>query len=224
MDLYDISVPLSAALPVYPGDPAVSLQRLATEAADGGASVTRLLMTTHSGTHLDVPRHLWPDGLAVDQIPLNRLMGPAMVAEIKEAGAIDDKTLRHLPLHGAERLLLKTGNSSLWSRSGFCSEYTALNEEAAVWLVEAGVKLVGIDYLSIEPYPASGRVHEILLAGDVLILEGLDLSAVPPGPYELICLPLAIAGGDGAPVRAVLRGHGRHHGAGPDLHSSRWPL
>jgi arylformamidase len=224
MDLYDISVPLSADLPVYPGDPAVSLERLTGDPADSGISVTRLTMTTHSGTHLDVPRHLWADGQAVAEVPLDRLMGPALVMEIKEQGEIGSRTLRHLPLQGTERLLLKTGNSRLWHQSTFCRDYTALNEEGATWLVEAGIRLVGIDYLSIEPFPASGRVHEILLGSGVLILEGLDLSAVPPGPYELICLPLAVAGGDGAPARAVLRSHGRHHGDNLDLHSTRWPL
>lgn len=223
MDLYDISVPLSPTLPIYPGDPAVTLERLTTT-GNAAISVSRLTMGTHSGTHLDVPRHVRPDGAAVDEVPLNRLMGPATVLEIREEGDIDRSILRRLPLQGAERLLLKTGNSRFWHQPDFCSDYSALSEDGAVWLVEAGVRLVGIDYLSIEPFSGNGRVHQILLDAGVLILEGLDLSAVPPGPYELICLPLAIAGGDGAPVRAVLRGHGRHHGDAADLHSSRWPL
>jgi arylformamidase len=223
MDLYDISVPLSAALPVYPGDPAVALEQLAPS-DDGAVSVTRLTLGTHSGTHLDAPRHVRHDGATMDEIPLDRLMGPATVLEIREDGEIDRRLLHRLPVQGAERLLFKTGNSRLWRQPGFCRDYSALTEDGAAWLVEAGVRLVGIDYLSIEAFSGSGRVHRILLDAGVLILEGLDLSAVPPGPYELICLPLAVAGGDGAPARAVLRGHGRHHGGGPDRHSSRWPL
>lgn len=223
MDLYDISVPLSATLPVYPGDPAVTLERL-TMPGNGTISVTRLTMGTHSGTHLDVPRHVRPDGAAVDEIPLSRLMGPATVLEIREEREIDSRILRRLPIQGAERLLFKTGNSRLWRQPGFCSEFSALSEDGAAWLVEAGVKLVGIDYLSIESSTGSGKVHQTLLDAGVLILEGLDLTAVPAGHYELICLPLAIAGGDGAPARAVLRGHGRHQGDTPELHSSRWPL
>lgn len=220
MEIYDISVPLSSALPVYPGDPPLSLERLGGE----GPSVSLLTMTTHSGTHLDVPRHLRKIGLAADEIPLNLLMGPALVAEIKDVREIGSRELRHLPVKGAERLLLKTGSSRLWQQSSFSSDYAALTEEGAAWIVDAGVKLVGIDYLSIEAFPASGRVHEILLGAGVLILEGLDLAAVQPGTYELICLPLPVAGGDGAPARAILRRHGSHHGDTPDLHSSRWPL
>jgi arylformamidase len=220
MEIYDISVPLSAALPVYPGDPPFSLEKL----EGGGPSVSRLTMTTHCGTHLDAPRHIFPTGLPVDEIPLEILIGPALVAEIPDTCEISSRSLQHLPIKGAERLLLKTGSSSLWRQAGFSSDYGALTEDGAIWLVDAGVKLVGIDYLSIEAFPASGRVHEILLGAGVLILEGLNLSAVPPGPYELICLPLPVAGGDGAPARAILRRHGSHHGGTLDLHSSRWPL
>jgi len=160
----------------------------------------------------------------VDQIPLERLIGPALVLEVEGHPHLGRAELERFPLSGVERLLLKTGNSRLWNRQGFQRNFTALTVDGAQFLVEAGVRLVGIDYLSVEPMDGDGTVHQTLLGNGVLVVEGLNLSQVHPGEYELICLPLKIEGGDGAPVRAVLRGATSGAQAGFDPHTTKWPL
>jgi arylformamidase len=162
-------------------------------------------MGDHSGTHLDAPGHQLPGGASLDAVPLSLLMGRALVADLRGATEIGVRQLERLPLRGEERLLLKTDNSLLWDQPGFRSEYVALSVEGAGYLVRSGIRLVGIDYLSIERFGGDGSVHRTLLENGVIILEGLDLSTVSAGLFELICLPLRIAGGNGAPARAVLR-------------------
>ncbi|UFS71784.1 cyclase family protein [Geomonas sp. RF6] len=225
MRIHDISVPLAPTLPVYPGDPSVRIDPWSQISEGEAANVSRVIISTHSGTHIDAPRHFDDQGATVDQIPLPLLIGPALVVEIPEVKVIGRRELERLPVRGVGRLLLKTDNSMLWKRSSFTSDFAALSVDGAQYLMECGVKLVGIDYLSMERYEGDGSVHRALLDGGALILEGLNLSDVPAGEYELICLPLRIAGGDGAPVRAILRG-----GAGPnedshfDPHTTKWPL
>jgi len=206
MRIYDITMPLSAELPFYPGDFPVEIVPWTRVAAGDSANVSRLTLCTHAGTHIDPPRHFDDLGLAVDELPLGLLIGRALVLEIPGVPLVDRTHLQQLPVHGVERLILKTGNSELWNREGFRPDFAALSVDGARFLVEAGVKLVGIDYLSVERVDGDGEVHQTLLANGVLILEGLNLADVEPGEYELICLPLKIKGGDGAPVRALLRG------------------
>ncbi|AJE02000.1 cyclase family protein [Geobacter pickeringii] len=225
MKIYDITVPLSPHLPVYPGDPPVGVEAVTRISRGDPANVSLLTLSTHSGTHLDVPRHCRDGGATVDHVPPSLLVGGARVVEVREARAIGARELARLPVRGAERLLLRTGNSLLWDRPGFQDDFAALTEEGARYLVEAGVRLVGIDYLSIERFGGDGTVHRILLDAGVVILEGLNLEGVPPGSYELICLPLKVAGGDGAPARAILRsGEPAEERPAPDLHTTRWPL
>jgi arylformamidase len=204
MNIYDISVSLSEDLPVFPGDPPVRIESVTSLARGDTANVSRIGMSTHSGTHLDPPRHFNEYGISVDQIPLPLLIGPALVVELPEIKDITSTELARLPIRGEERLLLKSANSLLWSKPAFCSNYSALTPDGARFLVDVGVKLVGIDYLSIERLDGDGEVHRILLDNGVVILEGLNLTGVPPGSYELVCLPLKIAAGDGAPARALL--------------------
>jgi arylformamidase len=205
MRIVDISVPLSNGFPVYPGDPDVKIEpSLLLERGDG-ANVSRLSLGDHSGTHLDAPGHLLPSGASLDAVSLSLLMGRALVADLRGAAEIGVRQLEGLPLRGEERLLLKTDNSLLWDQPGFRPEYVALSVEGAGYLVRSGIRLVGIDYLSIEKFGGDGSVHRTLLENGVIILEGLDLSTVSAGLFELICLPLRIAGGNGAPARAVLR-------------------
>jgi len=225
MITHDITVPLSPHLPVYPGDPAVTFEPVTRIARGDTANVTRITLTTHSGTHLDVPGHCRDGGATVDHLPLSLLMGKARVLDLRGTGTIGRRELARLPARGEERLLLRTDNSLLWNRPGFQDEFTHLTEEGAAYLIEAGVRLVGIDYLSIEGIDSGITVHRMLLDAGVVILEGITLAEVEPGEYELICLPLKIAGGDGAPARAILRGGVRSAGEPPfDPHTTRWPV
>jgi len=204
MKIYDITVALSEETPVYPGDPRVRIDPVTRLARGDAANVSRITMTTHSCTHLDPPRHYCDNGISVDRIPLSILIGQALVVEIPGIKAITTDDLCRLPIRGEERLLFKTANSQLWSDSAFCSDYSCLTPDGALFLVDSGVKLVGIDYLSVERFDGDGGVHRILLENGVVILEGLNLGGVVAGSYELVCLPLKIREGDGAPARAVL--------------------
>jgi len=222
MILYDISVPLSPSLPRYPGDPPVRLAPLPTPGEGEAFHLTRLSFGSHAGTHIDAPSHLLAGGATVDAIPLSLLIGPCLVVDLREHGAvIDAPLLRRLPLKGEQRLLFHTGNSALWDRPGFVEEFAALTPDGAAYLVELGVQLVGIDYLSVERADTKGRTHRILLEAGIVILEGLNLAGIERGEYELICLPLKISGGDGAPCRAVLRGRETPPRAAE--HHTRWP-
>ena len=207
MRIYDITVPLSPALPVYPGDPEVTITPLAQLQWGDAANVSRLVLSSHTGTHLDAPRHFFAEGLTIDGLDLHVLMGPARVCTFPQVTThLTADDLRPLGLAGTKRLLLQTPNAALWQKTGFQTNYVALTESAAYLLVEMGVQLVGIDYLSVDAFERQDfPVHRILLRAGVLILEGLDLRAVPPGDYELLALPLLLQHGDGAPVRAILR-------------------
>ena len=225
MKIYDITVDLSEELPVFPGDPPLRIEPVAALARGDAGNVSRITMSTHSGTHLDPPRHFNDNGLSVDQLPLSLLVGNALLAEVKGTKAIGRAELEQLPLKGEERLLLKTDNSRLWDLPGFSGDYSHLTPDGACYLVETGIKLVGIDYLSVECLDGDGEVHRFLLDNGLVILEGLNLNGVAAGSYELICLPLKIRGGDGAPARAILRSRERPgRGADFDPHTTRWPL
>lgn len=205
MKLYDISVPLAEGLPTWPGDPELLLEPVLLLEDGDGARVSRITLGDHAGTHLDAPAHMLPDGTTLDEVPLSLLIGRALVADLRGHGEIGVPELAGLPLAGVERLLLRTDNSALWREPAFRRDYAALNDEGAAYLVSRGVRLVGIDYLSIERFGGDGSVHRTLLGNGVVILEGLDLSAVAAGDYELVCLPLRIAGAAGAPARAILK-------------------
>ena len=207
MYIYDITAPLSSALPVYPGDPEVTITPLTQLQWGDAANVSRLVLSSHTGTHLDAPRHFFAEGPTIDCLDLHVLMGPARVCAFPQVTThLTADDLRPLGLAGTKRLLLQTPNAALWQKTGFQTNYVALTESAAYLLVEMGVQLVGIDYLSVDAFERQDfPVHHILLGAGVLILEGLDLRAVPPGDYELLALPLLLQHGDGAPVRAILR-------------------
>ena len=205
MKYCDITTPIHAGMPVFEGDPPVEISR--THSISGGdrSNVSRLLMGAHTGTHVDAPSHFFDGARGVDEIPLDILIGPVKVVDFSGADAISADMLAKAELGGAERLLLKTSNSRLWSKAGFTKNFTYLTGDAAEHLVAAGVKLVGIDYLSVEEFGATdATVHLALLGAGVALLEGIDLSKVEAGVYGLICLPLPITGCDGSPCRAVL--------------------
>jgi len=205
MRIFDISVPLAEGLPTWPGDPCLSQEPVLQLEKGDGARVSRITLGDHTGTHLDAPAHMLENGATLDEIPLSLLMGRALVADLRGCAEIGLPELAGLPLAGEERLLLRTDNSALWTNPQFCPDFIALTAEGAAYLVSQGVRLVGIDYLSIESFHGDGSVHRTLLGNGVVILEGLDLSQVSAGLYELVCLPLRIAGGAGAPARAVVR-------------------
>lgn len=207
MPFFDISLPIQEGMVVYEGDPGISVSvALALERGDP-ANVSMLHFGSHTGTHMDAPRHFIDGAASIDTLALDLLIGPALVAEVDADRLIEPEHLAAVPLGQHTRVLFKTRNSALWDRPSFSREYVALSLASAQLLVERGVKLVGIDYLSIEAFGAAGHpVHKTLLGAGLVILEGLDFRRVPPGIYDLCCLPLRIAGGDGSPCRAVLRG------------------
>jgi arylformamidase len=211
MQLYDVSVPLSAATPTYPGDPGIEIKHWLTLANGDAANVSFINFGLHSGTHVDAPAHFIAGGGKVESLALDSLMGEAEVVEVPpDVKVIDENFVAANCGRGSKRILFKTRNSAFWSNpaAGFRPDYTYIDSAAAVLLVASGIKLVGIDYLSVEQFQSQNfETHLAFLSHGVVILEGLDLRAVSGGVYELICLPLKIAGGsgDGAPARVVLR-------------------
>jgi arylformamidase len=204
--IYDISLPIHAGGLVYPGNPEITIASQQSMAAGGSSNVSSLAFGSHTGTHVDAPLHMIPNGAGVDKLSLDVLMGPAIVLEFAaDIGAVTEAALRATDFSGQERVLLKTRNSSFIRAREFVRDYTYLAPDGAELLVASGVKLVGIDYLSIEQFHSGHhRTHKTLLGRGVVIVEGLDLSSVPAGVYELRCLPLSLPGLDGAPARAVL--------------------
>src|SRR5438132_4292849 len=203
--IYDISVPIRSGGLVYPGNPEISISLEQAVAKGAGANVSRIQFGSHTGTHADSARHFFDDGQTVDQIPLDRLMGPArLVAFDDGVRAIGEAELRAANVDEQKRVLLRTRNSALLHQPQFAKDYTYLAPDGAKYLVSLGVELVGIDYLSVEQFHSGHHLaHRTLLEKNVVILEGLDLSEPPAGDYQLICLPLRLEGLDGAPARAV---------------------
>jgi arylformamidase len=207
--IVDISLRIDASMLVWPGDPPVSVTR--TSSIEGGdeANVSELRCGTHTGTHVDPPLHFLDGGAPAHALPLDVLVGPAVVADLRHvATQITVANLDALDLApDVTRLLLRTRNSDLWRAPSptFPDTYVALSVDAATWIVDRGIRLVGTDFLSIEARGAAGHpVHHTLLRAGVVIVEGLDLGDATPGATTLVCLPLKISDGDGAPARAIL--------------------
>ncbi|HEX8078449.1 MAG TPA: cyclase family protein [Chthoniobacterales bacterium] len=209
MLIYDVTVPLSNELPTWPGDPEVQIRDWQSLSNGDGANVSMLNFGAHAGTHVDAPAHFIEGAAKVETLALDVLIGEAQVVEVpRECRAIDEEfVLAHCAL-ATTRVLFKTRNSAFWNEAKpeFRADFTYLDFNAATRLVQRGTKLIGIDYLSIEKFSEHETHHELLSHG-VIILEGLNLSDVPAGRYELICLPLRLRSnkGDGAPARVVLR-------------------
>jgi arylformamidase len=204
--IYDISVPIRSGGLVYPGNPEIDIALQQAVAKGASANVSAIRFGSHTGTHVDASRHFFDDGQPVDKIPLDRLIGPALLVgfadDVRSIGAAE---LREHDIKDHKRILLRTRNSALLSRKEFVNDYTYLAPDGAQYLVDKGVELVGIDYLSIEQFHSGHhRTHRTLLERSVVIVEGLDLSVPPSGEYQFICLPLRLEGCDGAPARAVL--------------------
>ena len=203
----DVSVVLGPGMPVYPGNPPFEMTPVKRVAAGDSSNNSRLTMGSHTGTHVDAPRHFFDDKPGVESLPLELLLGRARVIDLPYRGGITEAHLGAAGLREDLRVLLRTPNSALWNSSeGFHQDYTYLTEGAAMLLVDQGVKVIGVDYLSVEQFKKPGApAHRVLLGNGVIIIEGLNLSEVDAGQYEMYCLPLRIAGGDGAPARVVLK-------------------
>ena len=203
----DISVPIRTGMVHWPGDPPVRLKQVQKISRGDVANVSTLIMGSHTGTHMDAPVHFLSAGRGVDAVPFPAIIGRARVIEIKDPEVIRPDELRLNRIRRGERILLKTRNSArCWQTSFFIRDFVALSKEAARFLAERRVQTVGIDYLSVGRFHRDGvETHRALLKAGIWIIEGLDLSRVKAGGYELICLPLKIEGGDGAPARAIVK-------------------
>jgi len=209
MKIYDISLTISPDLPVWPGDPSVELKQVTFIPKGDSCNISHVAMSVHTGTHVDAPYHFLNDGETVETLPLEALVGPAYVIQIHDA--VDRLTAEVLAQAeipaDAERILFKTRNSAIWgSERTFQKGFVAIAADGAEWLVKRNLRLIGMDYLSVAPFGDATDTHQTLLRRGIVLLEGVDLSEVQPGRYELYCLPLKLSKSDGAPARVVLIG------------------
>ena len=203
----DVSVTVRHGMPHWPDNPPIVMQRPMELLRGHACNLSHLAMGVHTGTHIDAPVHFIHQAAGVDEMPLSATMGPARVIEIADPRVITADELRGHSLQAGERVLFRTANSPrCWQADRFVEDFVYVSEQAAEHLAETRVRTVGVDYLSVGGYRADGaKIHRILLSAGIWIIEGLDLSAVRAGRYELICLPVKLHGSDGAPARALLR-------------------
>jgi arylformamidase len=209
MKIYDVTVPISSETPIYEGDPPAKIDLCKSIARGDAANVSQICVGVHTASHVDAPNHFIEGGARVHEIPLGSLIGNCRVLELSdEITSIEPEHLGNLA--NVERILFKTRNSAFWNtpEDGFRTDFTYISPEAARVLAGSGLKLVGIDYLSVEKFGSEDfATHITLLEKNIVIVEGLDLREVPAGDYEIICLPLKYigGGGDGSPARTILR-------------------
>ena len=208
MKIIDISLPVDASLPVWPGDPVLHVERFLDIDRGDAVNASRVSCSVHTGSHVDAPLHHFGGGDGVDALSLSSMIGPAVVADLSDVDEIGARELDalHLPSR-VERLLCRTRNSDLWGDRdrSFRTDFVAVTASGAEWLVNRGIRLIGVDYLSVERFAAEPpETHRRLLEANVVILEGLDLREAAAGEYWLACLPWKLRGADGAPARAVL--------------------
>ena len=203
----DASVPLHSGMVHWPGDPEVSIVRISSMEDGGECNVSTLCMGAHTGTHMDAPLHFLADGTGIDRLPLDAVIGPARVIAIRDARRITAGELARHRIRRGERVLFKThGSAARWKQGTFDEDFVFVSLDAARFLAARGVSVVGVDYLSVGGFRAdSAETHRTLLGAGIWLIEGLDLTRVKPGRYDMVCLPLRIAGADGAPARVALR-------------------
>jgi arylformamidase len=203
----DISVPLRNGMVHWPGDPPFHIRRVLDQKKGDVCTVSSLSLSAHTGTHMDAPLHFLKDAPSIDELPLDATVGPARVIAIQDHKAIRADELRDYEIESNERVLFKTANSDrLWSKDEFEEDFIYIAADGAEYLAERGVRTVGVDYLSVGGFHNDAvETHEALLGAGIWVIEGLDLSGIEPGPYELVCLPLKLVGAEGAPARAILR-------------------
>ena len=203
----DVTVPLRTGMVHWPGDPPARISHALDMERGDPCTVSLLEMGAHTGTHMDAPAHFVRGGIGIDALPLDTAIGSARVIAIQDPESIKPEELRRHRLRRGERILFKTGNSArCWDKDSFVEDFVYISAAAAQYLAERQVRLVGIDYLSVGGFRADGvETHQALLQAGIWIIEGLNLKRVRPGRVQLVCLPLKIAGADGAPCRAILR-------------------
>ncbi|MCB1224885.1 MAG: cyclase family protein [Verrucomicrobiales bacterium] len=204
----DVTVPLRDGMPTWPGDPVCRITRAVSMEEGAVCNLTELHLSAHTATHMDAPRHFIAQGLTMEQMPLEAVIGPCRVLDLQAVeGQITPADLEPHEIGAGERLLLKTRNSAeAWPQDRFVEDFISIRADTGQYLVDRGVMTVGVDYLSIGGFEKDGvETHQIMLGAEIWVIEGLDLSAVEPGNYELLCLPLKIEGADGAPCRVLLR-------------------
>lgn len=206
MKLIDVTVPIDSNLATYPGNTPFTLESVKRMARGDHSNVSSLHMSAHGGTHVDAPWHSFDDGAGVESLPLEMLCGRTRVVEVTTRRAVTAEDLAGFDLREDVRLLLKTHNSRLWGTPEFHEDFIGVTEGGARFLVDRGVKVLGVDYLSVEQHGTPGApAHRVLLGGGTIVIEGLNLRDVDPGTYEMFCLPLPVVGADGAPARVILR-------------------
>jgi arylformamidase len=210
MRIYDVTLTITPTMTTWPGDPIVILERMKKIEEGANANVSHLDLGVHTGTHVDAPYHFLMEGAGIDTLPLDVLVGPVQVVELgDDIGVIDAKVVEKAGIvKGTCRVVFKTHNSTYWAQhtTEFQPTFVGVSVDGAEALVKLGIKLVGIDYLSVAPYKKSRPTHEVLLKASMVIVEGMDLSAVSAGLYQLYCLPLKLGGADGAPARVIMVG------------------
>jgi arylformamidase len=203
----DVSVSLRSGMVHWPDNPPVRIEKMLDIEHGDAANVSKISMGSHTGTHMDGPIHFVQDGKGLDEMPLTATIGRARVIEIRDPESIKPNELRPHGLQRGERILFKTHNSARrWSSADFIEDFVYVSQEAARYLADRGIQTVGVDYLSVGGFRKDGvETHQALLEAGIWVIEGLDLSEVAPGEYDLICLPVKIERSDGAPARAILR-------------------
>lgn len=207
MAIHDISIPFKPGMTIWPGHPPFELEPISEIAQGKRSNVSRISMASHNGTHMDPPYHFLADGHTMDDVDLEALIGTADVVYLPDAPEIDAALLESLNIpDDCQRLLFHTSNSIYWDQDDteFHTDYVGLTPDGAQWIVDRGIRLVGNDYLGVHRHDSAIPVHHALLGADVVVVEGLNMTGIPAGRYQLIALPIKIAGADGAPVRAVL--------------------
>lgn len=203
----DVSVPLHSGMVHWPGDPEVSISRISSIESGDECNVSTISMSVHTGTHMDAPLHFLARGEGLDRLPLEAVIGPARVIAIRDPRSVTAAELARHSIRRGERILFKTHRAAArWKTGTFDEEYVYVSLDAARFLAARGVRVVGVDYLSVGGFREDpAETHRVLLSAGIWIIEGLDLSRVKPGRYDMVSLPLRIAGGDGAPARVALR-------------------
>jgi arylformamidase len=204
----DVSVPIATGMAHWPDNPPIVVERTLDMEHGDAANVSKMSLGVHTGTHVDAPVHFDPGATAIDRMPIDATVGRARVIAIANKTAVTVEELEAARIKRGERILLRTRNSPrAWKQPGFVEDFVYLTTDAARWIAKRGVRTVGVDYLSVGGYRAGNgeAVHHALLGAGVWIIEGLDLSRVPPGACELMCLPIKVKDGDGAPARAFVR-------------------